>query len=145
MLRNRNWLVAPGALAALLVTAGMSFAADALRGGYDDKQPCAEPKVLKKIVSRFDHQVKNVPNLPDVAIVDFHGVTEVRYIPESEDRPIARRYCTAHVDLTDGHNRQIWYLIEGGMGFASIGDGVEFCVSGFDRWLVYNGFCRVLR
>ena len=31
------------------------------------------------------------------------------------------------------------------MGFASIGDGVEFCVSGFDRWNVYNSGCRVLR
>ena len=28
--------------------------------------------------------------------------------------------------------------------FASIGDNVEFCVSGFDRWMVYNGRCRVL-
>ena len=35
--------------------------------------------------------------------------------------------------------------IEEGMGFASIGDNVEFCVSGFDRWMVYNGRCRVLR
>ena len=31
------------------------------------------------------------------------------------------------------------------MGFASIGDNVEFCVAGFDRWMVYNGRCRVLR
>lgn len=142
---KRNCLVAAGAVAALLMTGGASLAADALRGVRDDTQPCAEPKVLRKIVSRFDHQVKNVPNLPDVAIVDFNRVAEVRYIPQSEDRPIARRYCTAHVDLSDGRNRQVWYLIEGGMGFASIGDGVEFCVSGFDRWLVYNGYCRVLR
>jgi hypothetical protein len=31
------------------------------------------------------------------------------------------------------------------MGFAGMGDNVEFCVSGFDRWYVYNGRCRVLR
>ena len=31
------------------------------------------------------------------------------------------------------------------MGFVGIGDNVEFCVSGFDRWMVYNGRCRVLR
>jgi hypothetical protein len=36
-------------------------------------------------------------------------------------------------------------LIEGRMGFAGIGENVEFCVSGFDRWLVYNGRCRVLQ
>jgi capsid protein len=46
---------------------------------------------------------------------------------------------------SDGADRDIWYLIEEGMGFASIGDNVEFCVSGFDRWYVYNGRCRVLR
>ena len=63
----------------------------------------------------------------------------------SEDRPIGRRYCGATVILSDGHDRDIWYLIEEGMGFASIGDNVEFCVSGFDRWYVYNGRCRVLR
>ena len=47
--------------------------------------------------------------------------------------------------LSDGRKRSLWYLIEYGMGLASIGDNVEFCVSGFDRWLVYNGGCRVLR
>jgi hypothetical protein len=42
------------------------------------------------------------------------------------------------------------------MGFATLLDGfhlanetrgsnVEFCVSGFDRWMDYNGVCRVLR
>ena len=42
-------------------------------------------------------------------------------------------------------SREVWYLIEGHMGFVGIGENVEFCVSGFDRWYVYNGRCRVLR
>ena len=63
----------------------------------------------------------------------------------SDNWPIGRRYCGATVALSDGHDRDIWYLIEEGQGFASIGDNVEFCVSGFDRWMVYNGRCRVLR
>ena len=57
------------------------------------------------------------------------------------DAPIAART----VILSDGDARDIWYLIEEGQGYASIGDNVEFCVSGFDRWYVYNGRCRVLR
>ena len=72
------------------------------------------------------------------------------------DRPIARRYCGATVELSDGRRRDIWYLIEERMGFATLLDGfhlanetrgsnVEFCVAGFDRWMVYNGACRVLR
>ena len=45
----------------------------------------------------------------------------------------------------DAERRRRMSLIEEGQGFASIGDNVEFCVSGFDRWLVYNGRCRILR
>jgi capsid protein len=89
--------------------------------------------------------VRNVPNLPDVAITDFHDIHEHRYIPDDPDNPIARRYCGATVVLSDGNSRDLWYLIESRMGFAGMGDNVEFCVSGFDRWYVYNGRCRVLR
>jgi hypothetical protein len=36
-------------------------------------------------------------------------------------------------------------VVERGMGLASVGDNVEFCVSGFDRWNVYDNGCRILR
>ncbi len=117
-----------------------------LGGVYtDDSGVCAERWVLGKITHRFAHQVRHVPNLPLVAITDFQNIRETRYLPEQEDRPIGRTYCSADVILSDGNARDIWYLIEEGQGFASIGDNVEFCVSGFDRWYVYNGRCRVLR
>lgn len=107
---------------------------------------CAEPWVLRKITERFRYQVRHVPHLPDVAITDFRRIHEHRYLPSlGEERPIGRRYCGATVILSDGHGRDIWYLIEEGMGYASIGDNVEFCVAGFDRWNVYDGYCRVLR
>ena len=80
-----------------------------------------------------------MPNLPNVQITDFQHIHEHRYLPAQEDRPIGRRYCGATVILSDGQGRDIWYLIEEGQGFAWIGDNVEFCVSGFDRWYVYNG------
>jgi len=110
-----------------------------------DAGVCAQSWVLNKITSRFRHQVRHVPNLPDVAILDFQRIHEHRYLPASEEWPIGRRYCGATVALSDGQNRSIWYLIEEGQGFASIGDNVEFCVAGFDRWMVYNGRCRILR
>ena len=98
------------------------------------------------IQHRFRHQVRHVPNLPDVAIVDFQSIYEKRYLPAQEDRPIGRRYCAAKAMLSDGYSRDVWYLVEEGQGFASIGDNVEFCVAGFDRWHVYNSpWCRVLR
>ena len=106
---------------------------------------CEDELILASISERFRHQTHNVPHLPHVGITDFYNIHEHRYLAYREDRPIARRYCGATVVLTNGHRREIWYLIEDGMGFVGIGDHVEFCVSGFDRWMVYNGACRVLR
>lgn len=120
----------------------------AMSAGFLDRAEarfCDDQGILNRIVSKFRHQVRNVPNLPDVDIVDFHRVHEHRNYVAKEKWPIARRYCGATVELSDGRRREMWYLIEEGMGFASIGDNVEFCVSGFDRWYVYNGRCRVLR
>lgn len=143
--------------AALLATAMSTpvLAADPVYSGSDGS-PCANGKVLKRIENRFAYQVKHVPHLPDVAIMDFANIHEHRYEPASEDSPIARRYCGATAALSDGDHREVWYLIEEGMGFATKLDGfhlanetrgsnVEFCVAGFDRWMVYNGACRVLR
>ncbi|ESY63326.1 MAG: hypothetical protein E5Y02_12170 [Mesorhizobium sp.] len=111
----------------------------------DDGGVCGEPWVLNKITHRFSYQVHHVPHLPDVQITDFRRIHQHRYLPANDTWPIGRRYCGATVSLSDGRDRTIWYLIEEGQGFASIGDNVEFCVSGFDRWMVYNGRCRVLR
>ncbi|WP_295814840.1 hypothetical protein [uncultured Nitratireductor sp.] len=112
-------------------------------GAVDDV--CADARVHSTIQKRFRHQVTHVPNLPDVGIVDFYGSYQTRYNPASGDSPIERRYCRATARLSDGRDRTIWYLIEYGQGFAGLGSNVEFCVSGFDRWNVYNGHCRVLR
>lgn len=135
--------------AALTLAAGAAspgFAADMVRGVYpSDPGVCANERVLGTISSKFDHQVRNVPNLPRVAIAQFQGVRETRFQPMLPDSPIERRYCQANVYLSDGHMRDVWYLIEHPMGFAGIGSNVEFCVAGFDRWNVYGGHCRVLR
>lgn len=106
---------------------------------------CSTGWVLGTIRHRFAYQVRHVPHLPDVAITDFQNIHENRYLPRHEEWPIGRTYCGATVILSDGDARDIWYLIEQGQGFASIGNNVEFCVAGFDRWYVYNGRCRVLR
>lgn len=123
----------------------LTRAADLAVYADDDGGVCGEAWVLNKITSRFRYQVRHVPHLPDVEITDFRGIHQHRYLPAGENWPIGRRYCGATVALSDGRDRAIWYLIEEGQGFASIGDNVEFCVSGFDRWMVYNGRCRVLR
>lgn len=110
-----------------------------------ESRACDDAKVLRAITRRFQHQVTHVPHLPDVKIVDYDRIHEHRYLPATEKRPIARRYCMATAEFASGERHSVWYLIEDGMGFSSIGDGVEFCVSGFDRWNVYNSGCRILR
>ena len=134
-----------GALAATvgLLPGAPAYAAD-LAVYEADPGICGDARFLGKITSRFRYQVRHVPHLPNVEILEFRNVHENRYLPAYEDRPIGRRYCGATVVLSDGTSPPIWYLIEEGMGFASIGDNVEFCVSGFDRWMVYNGRCRIL-
>ena len=132
-------------LGAAFSAVNVTYAADL--GTYvEDSGVCGQSWVLRKITSRFRHQVTHVPNLPNVRITDFQNIYENRYLPAyDEEWPIGRRYCGATVLLSDGQNRDIWYLIEEGQGFASIGDNVEFCVAGFDVWYVYNGRCRILR
>lgn len=130
---------------ALSLLAGASMLVASARAHDLTPRACRDDAVLSRITAKFRHQVRHVPHLPDVEIVDFRRVHERRYLPWRENRPIARRYCGATAVLSDGRRRTIWYLIEDRMGFAGIGDGVEFCVSGFDRWKAYNGRCRVVR
>jgi capsid protein len=132
------------AVAALPVATAPVLAADMLRD-QSYSGVCSERGYLARIEHRFRYQVRHVPELPDVGIDDFYNIRETLYEPEDEKHPISRQYCEADVLLSDGQTHSIWYLIETDLGFASIGNNVEFCVDGFDRWYVYDGRCRVLR
>lgn len=128
------------------VAASAAGAADMIAGVHaSDPGVCADARVLGRISERFRWQVRNVPHLPQVEIVDFQRIGQTRYRPAHDTWRIDRRYCHATAALSDGRSRTVWYLIEKPMGFAGVGSNVEFCVSGFDRWHVYNGNCRVLR
>lgn len=129
------------AMAAALLPAE---AADMVRVSPDQPNVCASDQVLSRISHRFRYQVRHVPHLPQVDIQDFYEVRESHYTPRSEDHPIERRYCQATAALSNGQSRTVWYLVERPMGFVGFGSNVEFCVSGFDRWNVYGGRCRVL-
>ena len=140
-----NTVIAAALALASLISPSVSYAADYVVQSGDDSGECANRHHLGTITARFRYQVQHVPGLPDVSITDFQNIHEHRYLPETYEWPIARRYCGATAILSDGASREIWYLIEGRMGFAGMGENVEFCVAGFDRWYVYNGACRVLR
>ena len=112
-----------------------------------DTPLCDDAAMLKKISVRFRHQARHVHHDETLQIVDYTPIGETRFRDQDahQARPVPRRYCSARAHFNDGRERTVWYLIEGGAGFAARGSNVEFCVSGFDRWNVYNAACRVLR
>ena len=105
--------------------------------GVADAGACSQQSVLRS--------VRHVPNLPQVGISAMSDVQLTRYEPKTNPAQIERTYCKATAVLTDGQYRSVWYMVEEGQGFASMGRNVEFCVDGFDRWYVYDASCRVLR
>lgn len=109
---------------------------------------CEAPGVMRHISRRFAHQAKHVHQRPDWRIDTINEVHQHRYLPQDahKARPIPRRYCHATAHLNDGSQRKIWFLIEGGMGFAGFGrNEVEFCLDGLDPQNVYNSNCGILR
>ena len=51
----------------------------------------------------------------------------------------------ADATMTNGVPHTVFYAIEFGQGFASIGNYVNFCVLGLDPWHIYDEACRTVR
>lgn len=132
-------------LIAAAITAGLALVSSDALAHEPGAAYCDTPSILSKIQSKFRHQAREVHHEPSLAINAFRKVHEHRHKSESEFSPVARRYCGATATLSDGRERYVWFLIENPAGFAGLGNNVEFCVTGFDRWNVYNGHCRILR
>ncbi len=104
---------------------------------------CGDRKVLNRIVKRYNWAEKHTWQR-GVELDDINRARERRTLAGG-DRQINRRYCRGHAHLSNGAHRTVYYLIEQRQGFASIGWNVEFCIAGHDRWMAYDGSCRVLR
>ncbi len=109
----------------------------------DEFPGCDDPRVLKKIVKRYNWAEKHTWRRG----VDLNDVTQAgeRLTLVGDDRLVNRRYCRGHARMSDGRHSSVYYLIEQRQGFASIRWNVEFCITGRDNWRVYNGSCRSLR
>lgn len=106
---------------------------------------CQEQSVINRAVAQFDRLVRGVPEMPAVSISAVSNVSATRFDPKTYTSGIERHYCRATAVLSNGENRNMWYMVERTQGFASMGSNVESCVDGFDKWFVYDGRCRVLR
>lgn len=106
---------------------------------------CHEQRVINSAVAQFSRLVRGVPEMPAVSINGVSNVRATRLDPKTYPSGIERHYCRATAMLSNGENRDMWYMVEERQGLASMGRNVESCVDGFDKWFVYDGRCRVLR
>jgi hypothetical protein len=104
---------------------------------------CTSPSVLGRIMERFAWAERSTWHRGFVmASIDNPRPSGH---PFTEPGLIQRDYCMADSLLTNGEMRTVYYAIEYGVGFASIGHYVDFCVLGLDPWRVHDGGCRTVQ
>ena len=137
-------------LAALAVCAGAASARAAdlpgpilIREQIAVEDACGDPNVLGRIVERFawaeEHTWRRGFIMASLQNARLSGH------PYFEPGIIERRYCMADATMTNGSPHTVYYAIEFGQGFASIGNYVNFCVLGLDPWHIYDEACRTVR
>jgi hypothetical protein len=106
---------------------------------YDGRvKPCEA--ALGTITSQFQEKERTFWN-SSLQITAYGEIRETAFRPWQSDN-IPRRYCSADVMLSDGKMRMLHYSIIEDGGFAGMGQGVEWCVTGLDRNWAYNPGCR---
>jgi hypothetical protein len=138
-----------GALLGLFAFGPAAQAANALQlnfglfgPSYDGRvAPCES--ALGTITSQFQEKESTFWNSA-LQITAYGSVRETAFRPWQSDN-IPRRYCSAEAMLNDGKVRTVHYSIIEDGGFASFGQGVEWCVTGLDRNWAYNPACRAAR
>lgn len=137
------------ALSVFLITAFVSaHAADPGTGNAtadvrSDVRACADKAMLARIAKRFAWAERNTwrrgyrieaIERPRLRYTVFNGPSMIRH-----------RHCRASALMTNGARRTVFYTVSAGMGLASIGNGVDFCLAGLDPWRVHGAACRSLR
>ena len=143
-----------GAAAVLGVLFGLSALAPAkaasplelnfwLSGPRYDGQLAVCERALGTITHDFGEKESTFWN-SSLQITAYGDIREVAFRPWQSDN-IPRRYCSADVMLNDNTMHKVHYSIIEDGGFASFGQGVEWCVTGLDRNWAYNPRCRAAR
>jgi hypothetical protein len=101
---------------------------------------CQESGTLNAVMGRFNAAERRFWN-GEVEILSIEEVREVAFRPHGQDL-IPRRYCTGVAVLSNATRTKVNFAIVEGMGFASLADGVQFCLVGYDRNHTAMGDCR---
>jgi len=122
---------------------GVESRSAAVREQIAVEDACGNPNVLGRIVERFawaeEHTWRRGFIMASLQNARLSGH------PYFEPGIIERRYCMADATMTNGSPHTVYYAIEFGQGFASIGNYVNFCVLGLDPWHIYDEACRTVR
>jgi hypothetical protein len=129
--------IALGVLALTLLASPASANPSWWRGTLPD---CAAPSVLAKVRAKVAYGAPRVLGY-HLGIEQFDAIGESA-LKEYGEGLIDRRYCRATAWLTNGKQSEVVYLIEATQGFASLGWNVESCLPGYDRWRIYDAWCR---
>jgi hypothetical protein len=128
----------------IVAFAAMTVQASALwtlwRGQLPD---CADLVVLEKVKEKIAYGSPRVLGY-DLAIEGFDAIAQDD-VDAGGESWIDRRYCSATAWLSNGKSSEVVYLIEAGQGFAGNNYKVQSCLPGYDRWRVYDGWCRSIR
>jgi hypothetical protein len=109
---------------------------------YDGRvAPCES--ALSTITSQFQEKESTFWN-SSLTITGYGNIHEIAFRPWQSDN-IPRRYCTGSAMISDGKTRTVNFSIIEDGGFASFGQGVEWCVTGLDRNWANNPACRAAR
>jgi len=131
------------AILILLASALMALPAPAFADRQDYAPLCQNQSVLKRIVSRFGWAERRTWHRGFE--IDEIISPRLRYQILNGPTSIKHDHCSARAVMTDGSIRRIYYSVERGMGFASIGNNVRFCIVGLDPWRVYGAACSTIR
>lgn len=139
-------------MAAALIVAGLFSGAAAaadlpgpilVPGALAVDGACASERVTGRIMARFDWAERRTwrRGFTMAALADPRPSGH----PFVEPGIIERSYCMADATMSDGSMATVYYAIEYGQGFASLGNYVDFCVLGLDPWHVHDEACRTVR
>ena len=108
-----------------------------------DVRACADTRMLARIAKRFAWAERNTWQRGyHIAAIES---PRLRYTVFNGPSMIRHRHCRAVALLSNGAKRTLFYTVSAGMGLASIGNGVDFCLVGVDPWRVHGSACRSLR
>ena len=127
-------------LALMLAAAGASLAGSASAAQFPF---CHDVPVEHRIIRDFNW-AENKTWQRGFTLVRLDRMHEHRTV-SMINSPVTRRYCNATAILSNGQQRQIWYMIEDIGGFVGKNWDVTHCVAGLDPWRNHDGYCRTMR